>query len=339
MFFRQSLLGFDSYASWACVTNGWCETLAWQQGFVIFLELIPPIIILAKLVMILSLFFSLLACFFIVRLLFDERKAWIALFCGVPLLPIVFFEFAKFENELFAVPLIFWGLYFLLLKGWKKLVGIGLWAVSLFFWLWAGIFFVNSWGNQFPLIVEQQFFVGLLPLFFGVIFLMFVLLVKNNFLRVLFLFFLFGGLVSGKLALLLVPFCLIGLAQLLELLDEKDYNYNFLIVVPVILFIGFNYAVFVGVPTPNEWQIVDVGVELAKNENIPIYNDWSFGYWLWNKGIKTKNHNGTGFDTNYLDFNKPFVALTAEDMGYILGCEKVKDFSSSTRSISVWKCN
>ena len=333
-FFRPFLFGYDSYASWACVVHGWCETLGWQELFVAFLEVMPPIMILAKIVMVLSLFFSLWACWKIIQLYFEERIAWISILFGLGLVPLIVFEFSKFENELFALPLVFWGLYFLLKREWVE--GVGCFGSSLLFWVWPG-YLLNLFGVGGGFILEKQLFVGMLPLFFGIFVLPLVFFVRNNLLRVFLLVFLVLSFGSGKFVVFLVPFCFIGIAQALQLLEEKQYNYNFLWVIAIIMFVGLQYALFVQQPSVNEMEIVKEAVDLSNDLNLPLQNDWSYGYWLWFYGYKTKNTPGSGWDMNY-DVNNS-VVLSMKDLS-VVGCEPTSQgFSSLTRSMKVWKCN
>lgn len=343
VFFRPFLLGVDAYASWSCVVYGWCDSLGWQQGFVWFLELMPPVLFLAKLVMLCSLFLCVVAWFKILNLYFEERVCWISVFFGFGLVPVIVFEFSKFENELLAFPLFFWGLYFLLKKFSVKnlFFGFGLWFVSLFFWLWLGIFFNSSWITFFlngsvSSIVELQFFSGFFSLFFGLLVLPLVFFVKNKKLWFFFVVFLLGLFLSGKLVVFLVPFCMIGIAKIVELLDEKKYNYDFLWVLVIIMFFGLQLAVFVQQPSGYELVLVEDSVKMSVDENLSLKNDWSFGYWLWFYGYKTKNHPGNGVDSNFLE--KPNISLTSKDLSS-LGCVRTgNEFSTATRKMILWKC-
>ncbi len=332
---RPFLFGNDSYASWACVTSGWCETLGWQNGAVLIFELMPPFMLLVKALMVLSLFFSVFACFLIVKHFFDERKAYISLIFGFGLVPAIIFEFSKFENELFALPLFFWGLYFLLVGKLKwKLVGLAFWLASLWFWLWPA-YFVSHFSFFGATILEQQMFSGMLPLFFGILVLPLVFLMKKNFLRVIFAVFLLGGLFSGKLVVLLIPFVLLGLAKSIELLEERHITLKYVWVVAIIMLVGLNYAIFMQQPSSYEHQLIFDSIELHNQTNLPIKNDWSYGYWFWFHGYKAENNPSTGQETIYDKTN--YIAVTSQELEHG-HCIKLDSFSTNARSMNFYQC-
>jgi len=208
-FFRHSLFGMDSYATVECV-RGFCENLVFQDLAIFLFQLMPDSLLFFKFVLFLSLFFSVFFVWLIVRKLFCERLAWISVFFTLGFSPIWLFEFAKFENELFAIPLVFIGVYFLLGDNFSRLIGFGFLLLSLFFWLWVGYFFIGSYN-----VLEGLLFAGFLPLFFGLFFLPFVFFVNRKFFLFVFLFFLLGGFVHGNLCIFFIPFVSVGVAQVL----------------------------------------------------------------------------------------------------------------------------
>ena len=320
----------DSYATVECV-KGFCGYLAWQDSAIFFFKLMPNSLLFFKFFMFLSLFFSVFFVWLIVRKLFNERLAWISVFFGLGFVPLWLFEFAKFENELFAIPLVFLGIYFLLGDNFSKLIGFGFFLLSLFFWLWLGYFFLGNYA-----VTEGLFLSGFLSLFFGVLFLPFVFFVEKKFFVLLFVFFLLGGFLHGKLLVFLIPFVVVGIAQLIVFVERKNINYNYVWVLVVFLIIGWNYSILVQVPTQNDWDLIDKVIEIGSDLNIPIENDWSFGYWLIHKGYPAKSFGG-GTDKNYCEIEKPFVVLTDSNLT-ACSCEWTQGFSLPTRKVNIWKC-
>lgn len=79
--------------------------------------------------------------------------------------------------------------------------------------------------------------------------------------------------------------------------------------------------------------MIDKVLELSEDQNLPIYNDWSYGYWLWSKGYKTPNNPGTGLDNNYQGKG---LYLTSNDMNCLLVSEKKEIARKETK---IWHCN
>jgi len=210
VFFRQDLFGFDSYASWLCV-KGNCDVLGFQQGAVFLFGLMPDSLLFFKAVMFTSFFVSILILWFLVKKFFSERTAWYSIIFLLASTPWMLFEFAKFENELFAFPLIFLGLYFLFSKKWYFFIPL---LGSLLFWLWPGYFFV------FPgSVLELQLFSGLSTLFIGLFFVFPFFLIKNKWFSFLGIVFLVFGLWSSHLIVFVIPLVVLGIAQLIELIE------------------------------------------------------------------------------------------------------------------------
>jgi len=332
MFLRPNLLGYDSYATWSAVRYG--AMIDGQPLANLVWGLLPDSLLLFKLLMVVSLFFCLWACLKISEHFFDERIAWLSIVALVGLGPLLLFEFAKFENELFAWPFILWGIYFLLKRDWE--FSVTFFGVSLGFWVWPYYFFVWKSGNA----LEQQFLSGVLPLF-GLLFVIpFVFLYRDRWVKVLGCVFLFFCLVSPKTWVFFVPFLLVGIGELIAFLEFKQYDVKKLLPAVFILIICWNVAIFLSPPSVQELEIVGSAVGMAKDENILLYNDWSFGHWIYFSGYNTWYRGWTGNpDYNQLVFDgNKFVAVSDSNLA-TLGCEWQDGTSTSTRSINLWKCN
>ena len=331
LWFRSSLFGLDSYAFKANVCTGFSSTVGNNPLALHFFGLMPCNLLFFKLVMFLSLLVSLYFVFLVVKKEFNERTAWQSIFLLMALGPLLLFEFGKFENELFAYPFIVFGIYCFLNRDWFG--GVSGLVASLVFWGWP--FYLTFFGGG---VLEQQLFAGLLPLF-GLVFVVpLIFLSKDR--KVL-----LGGAVSvvlflwnAKLFIFLIPFVCLGLAELVKLLDEKQRIKDFVMPLAFILLLGWNVAFFLASPTINELKIVEETVQLHKDTNFRIYNDWSYGYWLLDAGYDSQNYGG-GEDENYFGYKKPFIGLSMKDLS-VVGCEPTSQgFSSLTRSMKVWKCN
>jgi len=328
---RFSLFGFDGYATQYFIRRGVVGLLPWQPGALFLFGLFPDSLLFFKFVMFLSLLLSCWFLFLLVRKFFDERTAWLSIIVLFATTPWLLFEFAKFENELFAFPLILLGLYFLFCKKWYFFVPL---VCSLPFWLWVG-YFNPFFGSG---VLELQLFAGLSTLFVGSFFLIPYFLQKSKWVVVLGLIFVGFCLWSSHLTVFVIPVVVLGIAKTIELISNSKYDIQNAMIPCVILILCLNIALFLSVPTDNEWKVLDKTVELHNDTNFMVYNDWSFGHWLRIKGIETKYRSG-GNDPDYNSIEKPFIALTTKDMGYIFGCKKIQGFGSSTRNINLYKCD
>ena len=239
------------------------------------------------------------------------------------------FEFAKFENELFAFPLIFLGIYFLFLKKWYFFVPF---LCSLPFWMWIG-YFQPMFADG---LLELQLFAGLSTLFVSVFFILPYFLQRKKWNLVLGVVFFVVGLWSSHLTVFLVPLVVLGIGYTVGNLVPIKWDTKNIILPCVILIVCLNVALFLASPTQNDWNFVDGAITLANDENLPIYNDWSYGHWLRIRGYETFHRSG-GENPDYNNLEN-FVALTTRELGH-RGCERNMDFSSWSRSMKVWKCN
>ena len=97
--------------------------------------------------------------------------------------------------------------------------------------------------------------------------------------------------------------------------------------------IAWNISFLTQSPTENDWIAVNKTIQLSQDSNLPVFNDWSYGYWFWSEGLKVSNTPGTGGDVNY--FGKG-VYLTDQNLPCVLVFEK-KEFARKEKKI--WQCN
>jgi hypothetical protein len=221
VFLRQDLFAMDSYATWLCVKTGDCSVLGWQEAAVFLFRLMPDSLLFFKFVMFTSFFVSIVILFYLAKHFFkDERLAWISIFSLLAFSPMLMFEFAKFENELFAWPLVLLGFYFFVCgDNWKKLLGFIPLGLSCLFWLWPGYFlFSTVFGSS---LLEQRMFSGLLTLF-GLLFCVpFIVFEKNRLVKFGGLIFFFVFMFIPKLWVFYAPFLVISIGHFVIWLEKK----------------------------------------------------------------------------------------------------------------------
>jgi hypothetical protein len=344
LFLRFDLFGFDGFASAACILHGFCYTLAWQRGALMIFGFLPANLFLFKTIMFASMYLSIIPVFLILKDKWGSEKAFLSVFVVMGLSPVFLFNFGEFENELFAWPLIFWGLYFFWLKKWG--VGVLCWAYSLLFWLWVGYLKNFPWITYRPTL-EQLPFSGMLDLWLLFPLVFFVPLVESRKLRWLFLFFVGLYLWNAKYFMFLFVALAFVVPIAFETLDDiaNKYKYfvfdkNFLLMLAFFCCVGVNCAYLIQAPTPTELNMVEEAVVSHESANFKIYNDWDYGYWLWYKGFPTKMNPGRGglVDFNNLDFHSLVLTKRKDDLQE-RGCVPVNHYTSYARRMTLWKCD
>ncbi len=106
--------------------------------------------------------------------------------------------------------------------------------------------------------------------------------------------------------------------------------------VAFVCLIAWNLAFFMQSPTQNDWFLVDESIKLSKDSNLPLYNDWSYGYWFWSRGLKVVNNPGTG-DIQDLDTTlRPVIVLTSKE---VLDCNFIYTKKEVARKeTKIWQC-
>ena len=343
LWLRSSLFGFDSYATLAAVRFGWFDNFAWQPFANVVWAILPDSLLIFNLIMFLSLFFCVLGVWKLVCYFYDERKAWISVFLLLGLSPVLLFGFGEFENEVLAYPLIVWSIYwFLTSKSIKTTIqSIVTMLFSFGFWGWPYYLTFFNFGVSKGA-VEQNRFAGVINFWFLLPFLFFIPLLSGN-LKWFGLLAMFGWMWNAKLFILLLPFVALAISEFFHRVEltetsniyvcflEKHLNYVFIIA--FFCLIGWNIAFVLQLPNQNDWIAVETAVKLSEDNNLPLYNDWSYGYWFWSKGIKTRNNPGDQFDLNYVGKG---VYLTEKDLNCLLVYEKKEIARKKT---NIWQCN
>jgi hypothetical protein len=137
---------------------------------------------------------------------------------------------------------------------------------------------------------------------------------------------------NAKFFIFLVPFICLGIGYLLQKAYKTEKHTKTLWLVCFFLLISINVALFLNQPQQNQFDLIREGIDLAENEEIPIFNDWSYGHWIEFHNYKTEFKSG-GHNPDYNLLKKPFVGLTDSNLLY-LDCV----FVSSARNLNLWLC-
>ena len=359
-FLRVFPFGYDSYASIACQVSGDCGTLGMQPLMVLLLGFLPFNTFLLNLVFFVCTFFVFLGLFLIgCHFCKNERVVWLALLVLVSFCPFFVFHLHEWENEVFAYPLLLFSLFFLLKK--KDFLSVGFFLLAGLFW--SGVWYVGAvWGLAFCLglltlpffvgffvfydnvvgfliptnVSESLLGVGLLDLFVLVVFLPFCVWFRDKeiFLPLGLFVGLFFVILQGKLVFILVPFVLLGIVRFIELVEEKGYCLNLLIPLSFFMLFCMNIAFFYAEPSVEQMFFIQDSIKISKDQNLKLYNDWSYGYWLNYYGQDT-NFKGGFPNPDYNNLEKPFLALTDHNL-VTIQCIVLK---KSTTITKIWECN
>lgn len=295
--------------------------------------LLPNNLFLLKLLMFTSLFLVCLGFFRLSKQFYDNKTSLVVVFLLLALSPKLLFGFGELENEVLAYPFLVWFIVFLFEKKWFK--GLGCLLVGTSFWVWVYyLTFLNDFSYSYSL--EMRLFGGLLDFWLLIPFIFCIFLVRDRYVLFFGLLCLLFVLVNTKLFIFLYCFLVFGIGWVINYFKDNEQVRNFLIILGVFCVLGYNVAYIVHPPNNIDWFFVDESIKISETEEIPLYNDMSYGYWLRNRQYLTNFTGGTS-KINYYDLNKPFLALTKQDLSE-LDCELLHSFSDLTRTRNIWKC-
>lgn len=345
-FFNPLLAYFDSYAflGGACGLN---------TGFVI--PFVPCNIFLIKLLLFSCFFIGLLSISVFVKNVLQKNSGWRAGLIVLGFCPLFFQEFLKFENDVFGLTLALVGLALFSIgvnknkHSYKALImffSILVVFISTFVWfatylvllamfLYSIYTIVFAIIGVFPIIpqitgrfnnlttIGQQKILEELPLIgiFGVIFFLpgLKFTPKKIWLSTALLFG--AGLLQNKFMILAIPFLSVGGLLFMEKIEKfkgiPRLEYIVLILVILTSFFGF----FMVHPTQQEMNLVENSIDLSKDLNVSLYNDWTYGWWVTYKGYET-NYKSSYPNPNYNELSKPLVALTKTDLNCLMVFEE-----------------
>jgi len=368
---RSEFYGYDSYyfASITCDANSpYKSDGAFPLDELLF-SFLPCNFVILKIILV-SLFFFDLLIFLAISKLFFSKNNWVfVLFCCIT--PMLVRTAFAFENDAFALPLVFLSLYFILKHSLvdKKLVSVNLF-LSLFFLsvsgiIWGGgiyyliafsflspIFLVLSIfafiflsgqiiGNVFNINIDMSVAENFLgnSIIFSCQYLIFLKKVFFYNMNYLFIFFLAIGFLNAKLFILCLPFYSLVLFYNFSKL-YPDSGKIVLIIGGLAMFIIFSmpltgYGLTQSYPNTQEHEVVQEFIHLAHEKEQTIHNDWTLGHLInFYKGY-TEDHSG-GFNILELNHYKNSLVLTRHD----LNCEIIKTYPAQLieKPLTIYQC-
>lgn len=329
LWIRPNLFGVDSYATLSFIRFGWAETLGNQPVANFFFGLLPDSIILFKLIMFSSIVATIVPIWSLISHYIDERSAWISIFLLMSLAPVVLFLFGEFENEIFAYPLIVWGIYFLMNK--KHFAALSCFAGSLLLWKW--LYYLTFFNNGTSGIVEMNMFAGLINLWALIPMILFIPLIKNNRGMILGIFSIILLLINAKLVIFLLLFIALAIPNALEVIKKHQTIKISLYILAFCGLFGWNIAFIMQQPTQNDFVFVNESIKLANDKNLTLFNDPSFGYWLMAQGYKTNSNPGSWIK---FDGNQAGIYLTEQDLNCLL---IKKEKVIGRKQLAIFQCN
>ena len=334
---RPDIVGFDSYAylTGLCQTTNffWFDSAHIASFFA--LSWLPCNFLAIKIV--------LFTCFvsFVAGLAFlayqINKKYWFwSVLVTIGLSPVALFTFTTLENDQIALPFIAWGFALLFLTQKKfKLLSIPLFVIAGLLWNGTALLVLSltptflflsplsltiiytQWHKIVYLFVRLNVSENMVYNFalFGVLPIFFLFVFKNKRIGLSTIILLVFCFFNTQFIILLLPFVLIGVCHAFEMLEAKKawQQINLLKILSIICLLGFGFMVLVQSPTQSDWLAVNKSIELAKDNNVPLYNDWETGYWVLFNGWDTDSFGG-GKNPDYFDLDRPFVGLTKKHL-------------------------
>lgn len=357
--FSSGLFGYDSYAFLnAICTPGYAHNPATvTTPFANLLFLVLPCDILTLKLLLFVVMLSSVVILAKTGELINEREGWMA-GAFVFLAPIFMQVFAKLENDTFAIPFLFLGIYWLIkadqfepLPRWlnvqrfvsKKyvfqilailsfLIALGFWNGAAFMLL--GMVLMEGW----------ILFLALIPLAFYGKFLFDQITISNKIAEnaevlgyfglfiliagfltpVLAPLTLFLGIISflnGKFVILVIPLLALSLLKLINKIPrDKELWIRALFIFAFAMAFASGLLLFSKpLPSPSDWEAVDYALDIHNSTGKDIKNDFQLGYLLDYRGYESINY---GFlDETWTDDLKGYVAITQQE----LECEILRE--------------
>ena len=301
---------------------------------------VPCNIVVIKLIMFACCFLSVLCIAGIGQ--HYHKDGWRAGFL-VFLIPVFFFSFVRFENDVFALPLIFLAaLLFIRNKPLSRLVAIPLLITAGLFWEATGLFVVGLalsvgfiWVLALPIVVfkfselvaavipdlgvsETHYGSSFVLLMFGWIGLF---KLDREFAPQAAVFLLLGA-INSKWIIFAVPFLVGGLVVLVEGLEWRFKRWVYLLVVVMVV----SQGIFLtrGVPTPEQTMAVKDAIELSGGD---VQNDWDYGHWVVFYGGDTNSR----FHWSWQREWREGIVLTKH---FLPACRLVNDYGD----VNIYRC-
>lgn len=350
-FQREGLIGYDSYAflNETCNDNYPHSPRNDSTPLAnLLFSLLPCNILVIKIVLFLSFFASILIISKTGEYIHEEI-GWLA---GMFLFLSPHFAqfFLKFENEQFAVPLLFLGILYLIkadqtperipwmnvqqfvqsLKFMYRLIAIELFIIASMIWggggfiiLGLGLMFWWTFFLTWPILLYygKQLFsaVGSSGVIaenapgLGIVSLLF--LIYGFFFPVLppLTYFLgFIAFLNGKYTILVIPLLALSMINILRL-PLFEGMWRVATTVAVVMGIGLAFtSIEMAPPKEFEWQAVDYSISLHEETGKPILNEFNLGYLYDYRGYLSNNY--AGYNPRWLDNIEGNIVVTVQDL-------------------------
>ena len=138
------------------------------------------------------------------------------------------------------------------------------------------------------------------------------------------------GVIKIKYMLFAIPLLMLNFVKFEQENAPHIKHFPNLIVVGLVFACVFNIFGFFAAPTQQDFVQIENAIGLARDLNVPLYNDWSYGWWVEYKGYPTQ-YKASYPEPDYNNLVHPFVALTTQD----LNC--IKEFEQTNKK--TYRCN
>ena len=351
-FFRTGFLGYDSYYFLKEVCGGnslFGDSLNPLAN--ILISALPCNEIFLKLVLVLFFWGSLLAIYAIGSLFGKKEGIMLTLFAGIT--PIIMNNSFKFENDSFAFPIMFFGVYFFLkyLLNEKKnkidlIASIGLIGIATLFWGGA-IYYLFPFTLAEPLLLiitipiflafssllltqlmprlqvaENHPVKGAINFMFYIAFIMFGSGKKiiDFYFPLITTFFILLGFINPKFMILGIPFYALFILKIWQ--SATPTNKKIILLFAITLNIAWGATLFFHTtsPLPGELIASQEIVEYSEQTGKTIKNDWGFGHLIRYYGGETAYH--STFPNIDLNGHSEAVILSRNE----IECEIIKQY-------------
>ncbi len=365
-FFRTGFLGYDSYFFLKEVCGGnplFAHNINPLANLLI--SALPCNELLLKVILVLFFWASLLTIYAIGSLFGKKEGVLLTLFAGIT--PIIVNNAFKFENDSFAFPIMFLGVYFFLkylLKDKKQktdlLISIGLIGIATLFWGGA-IYYLIPFTLAEPLlliitipiilifgpllltqviprleIAENHPVKGVINFMFYIAFIMFGSGKKiiDLYFPLITIFFILLGLINPKFMILGIPFYALAILKIYQ--SATEANKKRILLFAITLNIAWGATLFFHTTEPFYPEIIGTQeiVDYSKEYRVRIENDWQYGHLILYNNGETDYHS-TAIDFNLSNLNDS-VVLTRKEVD----CEILKQYDKPIikPGLKIYKC-
>ena len=351
-FFRTGFLGYDSYYFLKEVCGGnsiFVSNLIPLSDILISVLPCNELLLKTDLVM---LFWASLITIYAIGSLFGKKEAIIlTIFTGIT--PIIMNNSFKFENDSFAFPIMFIGVYFFLkyLKNGKQnkldfLISIGLIGTATLFWGGA-IFYLIPFAIAEPLLLlltipilvmfwselvtsviprlqisENHPIKGIINFMFYIVFIMFGSGKKiiDLYFPMITIFFILLGIINPKFMILGIPFYALAILKIWQ--SATPEKKKVILLLAITLNIAWAGSLFFHTTQPLYQELVasEEIVEYSEQTGKPIKNDWGLGHLIRYYGGQTAYH--STYPNIDLNGHSESVILSRREMD----CEQIKQY-------------